>query len=423
MKVHAHARLSAPLRAKAAKALKAARLPFALTLALVWCVVGCTSSQVVSVKNLRSEYEAPPIHPVKSLDFAKLSRPAESNRRIQPGDVLEVTCSSLFKESKTETFPVRVGTEGTVSLPMLSEPLRIGSMTCGETEQLMRTAYRAANLLQQPQVSVRVLEYKKKKVFVMGAVKNPGMVELRPDESDPLRAILAAGGVTDDAGSVVEIRRATVWQPQPKPAPVASRARVSAPQPEPKLDPLAPYPLIPVSAAAPTTPEPPLLEGEPVATKGEPIPNIPIEGERIRIDLASKDFRQEPDRLRVDNGDIVCVEQKKKHPFFVTGSVNKPGEFPVPGDRDIHVLEAISLAGGVSTLSEPNSALVVRRPNGQAPIVIRVKLDRAAKYPEENIRLMAGDVVTVEENAASQARRTIREFIRMGVNAPLPGLQ
>jgi protein involved in polysaccharide export with SLBB domain len=101
-------------------------------------------------------------------------------------------------------------------------------------------------------------------------------------------------------------------------------------------------------------------------------------------------------------------------PIFVSGSVNKPGEFPIPLGRELRVLEAIGMAGGVLAASEPNNALLSRRPDGKAPIVIHIELDRAARIPQENLALMEGDVITVVEDAASHRRRAIRQFLRLG---------
>jgi len=135
--------------------------------------------------------------------------------------------------------------------------------------------------------------------------------------------------------------------------------------------------------------------------------------------LTSDDIRMRPDRLQLRNGDIVSVEQKKVRPFFVTGSVTKPGEFPIPLGRDIRVLEAVGMAGGVLATSDPNVALLIRRPEGKSPIVVRIDLDRAGRYPQENLSLMEGDVIEVVEDVASRTRRTIRQFLRVGFT-PLP---
>src|SRR5262249_19438389 len=200
-------------------------------LALLAFLQGCATQGAIAVRDVRPEYLAPPPKLVKTLDLTKLARPTEAQNRLLPGDVLEVTCSNLFEESsreskETETFPVRITSDGTVSLPLLPERVRVSSMTVGEAEQVMRNAYRAAELIRRPQLTVKVVEYKKNKVYVIGAVKKAGMYELRPDHCDPLRAIAAAEGVSEEAGTVVEIRRAVKahWKKPPAVAGSVDRA-------------------------------------------------------------------------------------------------------------------------------------------------------------------------------------------------------
>ena len=346
-------------------------------------VAGCAHPGLIPAQQLRGEDLAPEAKPVKIEGLAKLGRPMDPEHRIQPGERLEVSCSSLFEEAGTEKFSVRVDEAGAISVPLVAQRLPVGSLTSGQAEQVVRTAYVTANLLRQPQVTVRTVEPKTSTVYVMGAVKHPGVYELtEPDECDPLRAVLAAGGLTEDAGGVVEIRRAPV-QDGPQPTPDWGAAWPNA------------------------LPSPAVVKPGP---NGEDI---------VRLAFAREDFRATADQLSLHNGDVVVVEERKKEPFFVTGSVNKPGEFPTPTDREIHVLEAIGMAGGVNTMSEPTTVVVVRRLEGKPPVSIRVDLARAAQDPKENIRLMAGDLVSVQEDAASQSRRFIREFLRLGLYWPL----
>jgi polysaccharide biosynthesis/export protein len=403
------------------------------SLALLACLQGCAIQGAIAVKDVRSEYLAPPPKPVKTLDLTKLARPTEAQNRLLPGDVLEVNCSNLFEESsreskESETFPVRIASDGTVSLPLLSQRVRVSSMTVGEAEQAMRIAYRTSELIRRPQLTVKVLEYKKNKIYVIGAVKKAGMYQLRPDHCDPLRAIAAAEGVSEDAGTVVEIRRAVKgpWQKPPVAARSGDRATSKnegvlgvvymsddeslkkAQEPSKKPGVLRPPGAFPI-----WTPNSPLPAKPANQKKAAPDEQI------IRFDLTSNDIRMRPDQLQLQNGDIVSVEQKKIRPFFVTGSVNKPGEFPMPTGRDIRVLEAVGMAGGILPTSDPNNALLIRRPEGKEPIVIRIELDRAGRYPQENLSLMEGDVIEVVEDAASRTRRTIRQFLRVGFT-PLP---
>jgi protein involved in polysaccharide export with SLBB domain len=399
-------------------------------LALLASLQGCATQGAISVRDVRPEYLAPPPKLVKTLDLTKLARPTDAQNRLLPGDVLEVNCSNLFDESsreskESETFPVRIASDGTVSLPLLPARVRVSSMTVGEAEQVMRNAYRAAEVIRRPQLTVKVLEYKKNKIYVIGAVKKAGMYQLRPDHCDPLRAIAAAEGVSEEAGTVVEIRRA-VKGPWKKPEVVVrspdrttstnegvlgvayvsnDESLKNAQEPPKRLGVLRPPGAFPIWAPDSSLPASP--------KKAAPDEQI------IRFDLTSNDIRMRPDQLQLQNGDIVSVEKKKIRPFFVTGSVNKPGEFPMPMDRDIRVLEAVGMAGGILPTSDPNNALLIRRPEGKPPIVIRIELDRAGRHPQENLSLMEGDVIEVVEDAASRTRRAIRQFLRVGF-IPLP---
>lgn len=382
---------------------------------------GCATPGVIEVKNLQPEYIAAPARVVKTLALTKLARPTESQSVLQPGDVLEVTCANLFEETSAErklaeTFPVRVSPTGKVTLPLLSNELDVGAMTVSEAEHTMRSAYRNAQLLKQPQLTLKVLDYKKNKISVIGAVKKPGIYQLRPDHSDPLRAIAAAEGVTEDAGTIVEIRR-TVRTDSPRPAaPITKNegtpgAVAFEPAQDGDANPGAPDAGIePVGFADPDGQNKTARSAVPAHQEGSEA------HEKVaRFDLTNLDVNYRPDQLALQNGDIVSVEQKKIKPFFVTGSVNKTGEFPMPLGRDIRVLEAIGMAGGVLIASEPTNALLSRRPEGKAPIVVHIDLNRAARYPQENLSLMEGDVITVVEDAASQTRRMVRQLARFGI--------
>src|SRR5262249_25121057 len=139
----------------------------------------------------------------------------------------------------------------------------------------------------------------------------------------------------------------------------------------------------------------------------------------IHLDLTDESARQKLTQgFFLQNGDTITVEDRKTKPIYVMGMVNKPGEYPMPVDRDIRVLEAIGLAGGVDRASLPNKALVVRqRPDGDGIVAIRIDLNKAKKSNEENIRLMQGDTVSVEETPASFARGLLRNAVRVGLGA------
>jgi polysaccharide export outer membrane protein len=105
-------------------------------------------------------------------------------------------------------------------------------------------------------------------------------------------------------------------------------------------------------------------------------------------------------------------------PIYVVGMVNKPGDYTVPPDRAIRVLEAIGLAGGVDRASLPDKAVVIRqRPDQSDVVTIRIDLDRAKRDIRENILLVPGDMVSVEETPLSYARSVFRGAFRLGLGA------
>jgi len=80
--------------------------------------------------------------------------------------------------------------------------------------------------------------------------------------------------------------------------------------------------------------------------------------------------------------------------IFVIGKVNKPGQFPA--NRRIDVLQALSLAGGLTVYADANSINVLRRVGNEVkvfPFDYGYVLD--GEHLEQNILLEAGDTVTV----------------------------
>jgi len=72
----------------------------------------------------------------------------------------------------------------------------------------------------------------------------------------------------------------------------------------------------------------------------------------------------------------------------------------------------------VDRASLPNKALIIRqRPDGSGVVTVRIDLDKAKRDNAENIRLMQGDTLSVEETPASFTRGLLRSAIRFGFGA------
>lgn len=80
--------------------------------------------------------------------------------------------------------------------------------------------------------------------------------------------------------------------------------------------------------------------------------------------------------------------------IYVIGKVNRPGEFPA--GRYIDVIQALSMAGGLTTFAAENDIKVLRKEGGK-DIVFRFRYSdvKSGENLEQNVQLKGGDVVVV----------------------------
>jgi len=416
-------------------------------LPILCCSAGCMSwrSGTVTPVALGPEVQAQAATKLKSLQLASLGTPVQSEYRIQPGDLLEVTISDLVGENQFYPLPARVLTDGTIRLPLVG-PVAVVGLSFPEAEQTIFATYSSQGLLHKPLVTVTLRETRKIHIYVLGAVNKPGQYELTANECDLLTGLVAAGGLTPDAGTIIEVRRRVVdglhlsqepridrnvlpssyVAPPPEAANGNSPSSLDADAPMHAVSPYSPihYPqprqlppfvqedagspgLVAQTAAQEVTPESASFNS------GTGIEQV------VHLDLTNESAKQKVVRgFRLQNGDTISIDDRKSRPIYVVGMVNKPGEYPMPVDRDFRVLEAIGLAGGVDRASLPNKAIVTRqRPDGSGVIAVRIDLDKAKRDNSENIRLVQGDTVSVEETFASFSRGLLRNAVRFGLGA------
>src|SRR5262249_46434154 len=124
--------------------------------------------------------------------------------------------------------------------------------------------------------------------------------------------------------------------------------------------------------------------------------------------------------FRLQPGDTVEIEERKLKPIYVIGMVNKPGEYKIPHDFEMRLLDAIGLAGGVDRTTGPEQGVGIRRnPETGESVAVRIDLDQAKKDTKYNLPLMAGDIVSVEETFRSFTRGLIRGAFHIGIGATL----
>lgn len=101
---------------------------------------------------------------------------------------------------------VRVASDGTVSLALLAERVRVAGLTLGQVEDLLKQKYQEAGILNQPNITVTLKELQSKPVTVTGAVRTPGVFQVS-GQVPLLRLLSLAGGFTDEVGSTIKVVR------------------------------------------------------------------------------------------------------------------------------------------------------------------------------------------------------------------------
>ncbi len=359
-----------PAVAAAARTFRAAAIIATCALSLA----GCSSGKIYNAGSLPPEFEAPVVHSSQQLDFARLAKASIRSDLIHPGDILKVSISTGLEEAQPVAWELRVADDGTITVPLVG-PLRVAGLTTALADQAIRDASIQRGIYLHPQVAVYLLERKMNRVTVMGAVVEPGVHGVPTAGSDVIAALAAAGGLTEEADTVVEVRN-------------------------------------PGNQYSPTTRQVSYVEGGPPPQLGV---------RTATIDLAYAQSQPETTDLGLEDGSVVVVRKKPTRTVYVMGLVKNGGQHEIPPDRDLRLLDALALAGG-RTLEIADKVRVVRNdPRYADPIVIRASVREAKRDKNANIRLAPGDLVTVEETPGTFAIETLRSFVRFGFSGGIPG--
>ena len=220
---------------------------------------------------------------------------------VSAQDVLKVT---VFDEPQLSGM-FRVDTDGAFTYPFLGRIKAVGQTLRtveGELARMLADGY-----VRRPQVAIEVEQYRSRSIFVVGEVRSPGKYALA-GEMTLIEAIAQAGSTTPAAGAEVLVLR-------------------------------------PADAAA-------SAELQPGATPAN---------RTTRVNLADLQSGKVLNDVILHEGDTVFVPKAER--FFVTGHVRTPGGYTFePG---MTVLQAISLAGGLSEKGSNRGIRVVRVVNGQ----------------------------------------------------------
>ena len=299
-----------------------------VAMVLVLAVIGSgCAGRVYRASKLPPELMAPATPDLDTINLSGLADQSVSAEVIQPGDVLEVAIVTDYAKLTTTTTPVRVAEDGTIIIPLVGR-VGVGGLEVERAEQAINAESVARGVFRTPCITLTMKQCRTRTVTVVGAVNKPGPHELPRGSTSLMAALLAAEGLSKEAGTEVEIRHTDSRQ--------TAQAGGQPPMP--------PWPGDPRATASQAA----YLQPRPAATE----PAI------VRVDLmaATAGAALAP-TLR--DGDVVNVAKRKLPPIYVIGLVTKPGEFPYPPSQEIRVTDALALAGGVSN-AFADDVLVIR---------------------------------------------------------------
>lgn len=282
---------------------------------------------------------------------------------LGPQDVLSIQ-SLYMEELQDRTVPIDLN--GVIRLPMIGRVSAAG-MTPTELERDLNERF--LEYVKDPALSVTVKEYRSQPVSVLGAVRNPGVLQVQGRRS-LFEVISMAGGLADDAGySITITRRRDLYG--------------SLPLATAKDDETGTYSVAQVNVRA-------MLDAT------DPGSNIAIFPE-----------------------DIVSVPTAKM--VYVLGTVPRPGGFALNEEESVTVLQAVALAQGFDRFAKPEKSVILRKQAGsteRTEIAVNVKDILQGKAEDQALR--QDDILYVPDSAKKRAMaRAVEASIAIGAGVTI----
>ncbi|MFH1488294.1 MAG: polysaccharide biosynthesis/export family protein [Pseudomonadota bacterium] len=271
----------------------------------------------------------------------ELKGPEARDYKVGGYDVLKIT---VYEEKDLSREAVAVSANGYISFPLIGR-IQVDGLTTSEIEKRISESLAREQYLLDAHVSVMVVEYNSKRFLALGAVNSPGSYSLKAEERI-LDALSRAGGIKRTGETVGS--------------------------------------------------------GEQAGKKGMIIrtenPNLP--GEKkivINIDLQGLlKGRDQVSNIFLMDRDVVFIPSAEH--FYIIGQVKSPGSYALT-ERDITLVEAISLAGGFTKIAARNRTRIIRVEEGVEKI-IEVKVDAITDAGKkiQDVLIQANDVIVVPES-------------------------
>lgn len=250
--------------------------------------------------------------------------PAVTDYVVGPQDVLTITCYDQADLSGKFT----VEADGTFTYPLIGR-FKAGGLTLRNVEAGLKQRLKEERYFTNPQMTVAVETYKSQKIFIVGEVRTPGSYPLSGSMS-LVEAIARAGSTLPTASGEAVIVHA----------------------------------------------------GE--AAAGPTMPTRDSDANVVRVNLRDLENGVFSQNTSLRDGDTIFVPRAES--IYVFGQVKNPGAYALR-QRDTTVLQALSLAGGVTDRGTTGRIKIIRIIDGEKR-EMKVKLSEVVQ---------AGDTIVVPE--------------------------
>jgi polysaccharide export outer membrane protein len=276
---------------------------------------------------------------------------------LGPDDELTISGPELdVQPGKT----MRVDGEGDVQVPLVGR-IHIAGLTVQQSEQEINK--RLTTYIRDPQVAIDVKELRSQPASVLGAVNSPGIHQVQGHKT-LLEMISMAGGIRQDAGYSIRITRLMEWGCIP-----LANAKVDA--------------------------------------SGQ--------FSVAQVNLQSiMDAKTPEENIQILPHDTITVP--KAELVYVTGDVKKSGGFVLGERQTMSVLQAVSLAEGLTQTADKKHAKILRlNPGADEREEIAVDLKGILEGKTGDVRLQGNDILFVPGSTGKKvALRVIEAAIQTG---------
>lgn len=374
---------------------------------------------------------------------------------VGPNDVIQITIYDLVLLGQPDVQQRVVDELGNIRLPAGIGTVQVAGRTPSQIEKDIAQILQQKNILQDPTVSVMMLRRQQNIFSIIGEPRQGntlfGQYEIPKPDFRLLDAIAMARGISGNTRTLYIYRTVPL-------TPEAAGERPSEPV-EPGLGDLpeeaarSPEDLIgdleSALQAPPTTPggrapevddrgdAPPAALEHGLDSGGPPRwvfvgdkwvkvqePARAPEGMASAMDeLVTQRVIAVPyDRLLAGDmrynivirpGDIIKVPAQFAGNVYVSGNVNRPGTYTLPGEKDLTIKSLLAAAGGFGALAVPERAELIRRIGEDQEAIVRIDLRKIELGTQPDIFLKPNDHLRVGTNPFALPLAVARNGFRM----------